>query len=74
MSEFSQLILRTSSKFNWLSDSAYIRLSDAKNMLGTNSATIRRLVETKKVKTHQLTCATITYNVGDLRIALPKNS
>lgn len=62
------------SKFDWLQDSAYIRLSDAKNMFGTNSTDIRHLVETKKVKMHQLTRSTITYNVGGLRAALSKTN
>jgi hypothetical protein len=59
---------------NWLNDRAYIRLSDTKSMFGINSATIRRLVETKQVKTHQLTLSMTTYNVGDLRAALSKNN
>lgn len=58
---------------NWLDDRAYIRLSDAKTMFSINSATIRYLVETQKVKTHQLTRSTVTYNVGDLRAAMSKN-
>ncbi len=61
------------SKLDWFQDCAYIRLSDAKTMFSINSATIRYLVETQKVKTHQLTRSTITYNVGDLRAALSKN-
>lgn len=64
----------TSHPYSWLDDNAYIGLSDAKTMFSTNSATIRQLVKTKNINTHQLTRTTMTYNVGDLRAELSKKN
>ena len=61
--------------FDQLPDSQQVRLPVVKELLGVSSATIWRMVKTKKLKAHKLTERTTTFNVGELRALLTnKNS
>jgi predicted DNA-binding transcriptional regulator AlpA len=60
------------SSFDQLPDSAHIRLTTLKALLGVSSATVWRMVKAKTLTSYHLTPRTTTFNVGQLRELLAK--
>ena len=63
-----QLTISTEfSQFSNYPNEAQLRLKTVKALLGVSSATVWRLVATKKLKTYKLTPRTTTFNCGEIR-------
>lgn len=59
------------SNFDNLPATSFVRLPVVRGLLGgVSAATVWRLVQAQKLKTHKLTPRTTTFNVGELRALL----
>lgn len=56
--------------FSTLSDSAFIRISEAADLLSISKPTIYRMIKSGLLRTYKLTNRTVAFNVGELRAYL----